>query len=194
MPRLYLLAMALLLGACDEPAAPAAAPGADTGSVYHVGIVVDDLDAAMARWSGAHAAGPFFVARHFPFRNAVLDGNPVSPDVSLAFGYAGDFLIELIERHDSGPLPYERAGLHHVAYLSDDVGQSVAAAESAGYRCRFRADFPGGRLAYCRLAGATGADYVEYVQRSDGVEALLAMMYTASRGWDGADPVRELAF
>ncbi|MEO0998177.1 MAG: VOC family protein [Pseudomonadota bacterium] len=186
--------MALLLAACGQPAGPPAPPGTDTGSVYHVGIVVDDLDTAMARWTGDHAAGPFFVARHFPFHDAVLDGSALSPDVSLAFGYAGDFLIELIERHDSGPSPYERAGLHHVAYLSDDVGQSVAAAESGGYDCRFRAGFPGGRLAYCRVAGATGADYVEYVQRSDGIDALLAMMYEASRGWDGADPVRELAF
>lgn len=194
------LAMALtVLAACGG--APDEAPvGLEIAEdeIYHMGFVVEDLDAAMQQWSEDYGIGPFFVARQFDFQNADYRGRPTAPSVSLAFAFNGEFMIELIQQLDETPSVYteliERSGygFHHIAYLRSDVDASVAEAEAMGHECIFRADFAGGRLAYCEPDGQIGPGIVEYVQRSPDVEAMLNMMYEAAAAWDGSELVRTL--
>lgn len=166
--------------------------------IYHMGFVVDDLDAAIARWMAELGVGPFFVAKQFVFENPDYRGKSKAPPVSLAFAYDGHIMIELIEPLDETPSPYQELiartgyGFHHLGYLSDDVDASARQAEARGYRCIFRANFAGGRLAYCDPDGLIGTGVIEFVQRSPDVEALLDKMHEAAASWDGNDPVRPL--
>lgn len=166
--------------------------------IYHLGFVVEDLAAAIDHWAGDHGVGPFFVAHDFEFRNPDYRGRPLAPRVDLAFAFNGRLMIELIEQVDDTPSVYRELvaesgyGFHHLGYLRRDLEASIRAAEEMGHACIFRAGFEGGSLVYCRPGDALGAGAIEYVQRTEGVEALLDMMYRAALAWDGSEAVRNL--
>jgi methylmalonyl-CoA/ethylmalonyl-CoA epimerase len=199
--RTWLLALLglLVLTACQpESPEPDEAPlRFESSEVYHLGFIVEDLNSAIRSWTEQRGFGPFFLFRNFAFENPDYRGNASAPQVSIAFGFNGSLLVELIEQHDNTPSVYtevrDRSGLgfHHFAYLSDDVDSSIRESEARGNVCVFRADFAGGRLAYCE-SDALETGFVEYVQRSPEIDSLLDLIYQSSRDWDGQEPIREL--
>ena len=70
---------------------------------------------------GALLHGAASQRRSFAYR-----GRDVEADVSYAFGYLGDMMIQFIEQHDDKPSIYRdmytngEEGFHHVAYLVSD--------------------------------------------------------------------------
>lgn len=87
---------------------------------------VTSIDAAAEKWSSAFGAGPFFAARHHRCEEFTYRGTAVEADVSYAFGYLGETMIQFIEQHDDLPSIYRdmykagEEGFHHVAYLVSD--------------------------------------------------------------------------
>lgn len=165
--------------------------------IYHLGFTVENLDTAMAEWQKNRGFGPFFVIRGFAFEDPQYRGETAAPEVDLAFAFNGRLMVELMHQRDETPSVYTETitasgyGFHHFAYLSDNVDVSVRAAEAAGDTCVFRANFAGGRLAYCQTS-LMDAGFVEYVERNQDIEALLNVMYQAALDWDGSEPVRNL--
>ena len=94
--------------------------------LFQHAYLVNDLDAAARRWHQVLGAGPFFAARHHRADRFLYRGEPVEADVSYAFGYLGDLMIQLIEQHDDTPSIYRdmyargQEGFHHVATLVPD--------------------------------------------------------------------------
>lgn len=200
MNHMTICVLALVVCGCsadriDQPSQSTLSIGSE--EIYHLGFTVENLDKAMADWQRDRGFGPFFVIRGFVFENPQYRGGTEAPQVDLAFSFNGTLMVELMQQRDETQSVYTETitaagyGFHHFAYLSDDVDASVKAAEAAGDTCVFRADFAGGRLAYCETS-LMDKGFVEYVERSPDIEALLNVMYQAAVDWDGSEPVREL--
>ena len=96
-----------------------------TGGIHHVGIAVDDLEAAIARWTSVFGA----TLEH---RERVEDQG-----VEAASLRVGDARIELLAALDADTpvgkfLAKRGPGMHHVAFASADVGAELARLKADG--------------------------------------------------------------
>ncbi len=101
------------------------APGIE-GRLYHVGVVVRDVDLAMARYRALlrvpafHRLDTNYQARHREWEGTIANRN--------AFGKWGDLVVELVEPGlGQGPagefLATRGEGVFHVGYATDDPTQ-----------------------------------------------------------------------
>lgn len=94
--------------------------------LFQYAYFVTSIDAAAEKWAKAFGAGPFFMARHHRCEEFTYRGTATEADVSYAFGYLGDTMIQFIEQHDDKPSIYRdmyrsgEEGFHHIAYLVSD--------------------------------------------------------------------------
>lgn len=94
--------------------------------LFQVAYFVSDLTASIHKWADEFGAGPFFVAWHHKTDEFSYRGTAQEADVSYAFGYLGDMMIQLIQQHDDTPSIYRdmyadgEEGYHHIAYLVSD--------------------------------------------------------------------------
>lgn len=104
----------------------------------HVGVIVDDLDAALAFFAelGLEEAGRGQVDGEWVDRIVGLEG--VENEFAFVKTPDGHGRLELIRFHrppaEGGgePLPANTIGLRHVAFVVDDVDASVAALQGHG--------------------------------------------------------------
>ena len=101
-------------------------PGNLALGLHHVGVVVADLDAALARYGALGFAAPE--------RIALPDQAVVAATFRAGSGY-----VELIQPTDpAGPIARFMSkrgeGLHHVAYRVPDVREALARLAAAGVR------------------------------------------------------------
>jgi hypothetical protein len=109
---------------------------------------VADLDAAIETWHRVYGAGPFVVAPHHRCTTFDYRGTAVEADVSYAFGYLGDTMIQFIVQHDDTPSIYRemfasgQEGYHHMGFLVSDFEAEFARRCDAGFEpaCRLHAD------------------------------------------------------
>ena len=94
--------------------------------IFQQAYFVDDLDRAIHEWHRLYGAGPFVVAPHHRCDEFTYRGTSQEADVSYAFGYLGDTMIQFIVQHDDTPSIYRemyadgQQGYHHLAYLVTD--------------------------------------------------------------------------
>lgn len=166
--------------------------------VFQNAYVVNDLDQAAQRWADTCGAGPFFMTRHHRTDDFLYRGQPIEADVSYAFGYLGDLMIQLIQQHDDQPSIYRdmfppgAEGFHHIALL-------VPAAQFAGERQRI---MNLGHAAACDLkAGGVNATYLDtrasigvFLELHDDpprIPVTFEQWRQAHLAWDGANPIIE---
>jgi len=95
-------------------------------ALFQQAFFVNSIDEAAAKWARAFGAGPFCMVRHHHCDEFTYRGTANEADVSYAFGYLGDLMIQFIEQHDESPSIYRdmyargQEGFHHVAYLVSD--------------------------------------------------------------------------
>lgn len=171
---------------------------AGLGEVMQLAFVPADFDAALRHWTETMGAGPFFALEHVALEDLKYRGRPSDIDFSMALGYWGDIQIELIRQHNDAPSIYKawrdegREGLHHVCILTDDMDEARAVAAAAGAEVVQEGRLAGGgSVIYVDPGGGSGG-LVEILQRTEGGQALFAMMREAARGWDGSAPLRRL--
>lgn len=167
---------------------------ASLGSATQVGYLVDDLDEAIRGWIDRLGVGPWTV-----FRNVELDGayrgEPTHVTMHVALGYQGETQIELIQPVNDAPSPYRGGdgkvllGIHHVAWLVDDLDARVAALAASGMDTRFTAANPTTRVAYLADPATPGA-LIELIESAVTAD-LIVQGIAASRDWDGSNPVTE---
>ncbi len=119
------------MSAASDPADPAAGPAGDHGVWFQQAYLVDDLDRAATLWHERYGAGPFFVTEHHRTDTFDYRGTDQEADVSYAFGYLGDMMIQFIVQHDDTPsiyldmypdgTPPGGLGFHHSGFLVPDV-------------------------------------------------------------------------
>jgi len=168
------------------------------GPIQQLGYVVADLDESVQRWTDHLGVGPWTV-----FRNVKLEGRyrgqPTVVTMDVALGYQGEMQIELIEATNASSSPYRAddgtalKGLHHVAWMVDDLDASVAAAEARGLKTVFTAGNEASRVAYMEAPGEEGHLY-ELIESASTAE-LLKQGILATRSWDGvSNPITVFDF
>ena len=166
-------------------------------AIDQIGFLVDDLDAAVARWIRHSGVGPWTV-----FRNVTMDGDyrgtPTRVGMDVALGYQGDMQIELIKVTNEAPSPYRAddgtplSGLHHLARIDDDLDAAVTDAQARGLRLDYTAFNPATRVAYLSAPDEPGTLF-EFIQGA-GMRAMWETGVAEARSWNGEDPVRVIDF
>jgi len=167
------------------------------GELMQLAFVPDDFDAAIKHWTEVMGVGPFFVMENIHLDQMKYRGEPTEAVFTVAWAYWGDLQIELIKPQDDHPSIYSGEyadigdGLHHVAFLIDDIEKAYAACERHGAEVVLEGNFGNTRVIYADPGQGPGS-LVEVLQQDPDGPDLFGMIKAASINWDGSDPVRSL--
>lgn len=102
--------------------------------IFHVGILVDDLDEAIDRYG--RTLGLTFGARQDRCLSVGMDGAPVDTDLSLVYSHQGPPYIELMQANPGVGIwgAHRSPGFHHVGAWVDDLDGRVAELAAQGTR------------------------------------------------------------
>lgn len=110
------------------------------GTLFQIGYVVPNLDAALAHLNTMLGAPRFMVLRDIVVENGWFRGAPATISHSMAFGYVGDVQFEIIE-NVAGKSTYSEflervpeGGVHHLGYSVEDYDAATADLLARGYR------------------------------------------------------------
>lgn len=137
------------------------------GVLFQQAYLVNDLRAAIEEWDALFGAGPFVITEHHRTDTFDYRGTEHEADVSYAFGYLGDMMIQFIVQHDDTPSIYRdmyaagETGFHHVGILCEDVPTEVARMEAAGFACGTFLHADGVDAAYLDTRSVNGG-FTEY--------------------------------
>ncbi|RVQ68682.1 hypothetical protein EKN06_00135 [Croceicoccus ponticola] len=167
--------------------------------VEQLGYLVDDLDAAMAHWTGTLGAGPFFVLPERRFVELAHGGVACDEQMiaGVAMGQLGPVQIELIVP-GGGPSTYHRflgaggRGLHHLGYIADDYVAARQEAVDGGLRIATEGRSQATRFCYIENEAALAEPCFELIEACDVINDVFAMVARAHAEWDGSEPVRYL--
>jgi hypothetical protein len=130
---------------------------------YHVGIVVDDLDDALAWWS--NTAG-YRWCQELNVENVLVTSESETV-VPLRFTYSMDAPhVELIQTIPGTILAPSAASCHHLGYWTDDIQSDLTALEGAGAKIDGRGFWPDGRGPIWAFATPPTGSRIELVPRS----------------------------
>ena len=74
--------------------------------IFQQAYLVNSIDESAKKWSDLYGAGPFVFTHHHKTDKFEYRNTPDEADVSYAFGYLGDTMIQFIEQHDETPSIY----------------------------------------------------------------------------------------
>lgn len=160
--------------------------------IAQIGLVVTDLDAAIRRWHTTVGLGPWTVYRNVSMQTEYR-GRPGVVTIDVGLAQQAETQIELIQPTNDGPSPYRdddgraREGLHHLAWLSDDLDATLKEVTANGLKLVFRAESPGTRVAYVEQENEPGLLF-EYIESPQNREQIAAAV-EAARSWDGREPI-----
>jgi hypothetical protein len=164
------------------------------GPIKQVAWLVEDIEPSARRWSRFSGIGPWTI-----YRNVTLTGQyrgqPTVIVMDVALSYQDELQIELISPRSTTPSPYQDpetgktlVGMHHVAWMTDDLARDKARGRERGLEIVFEATNAVTNVAYFASADEPGL-LLEFMQASpmllDGFEQGVA----ASRAWDGVEPI-----
>jgi len=162
------------------------------GAVDQLGFVVADLDRSLASRMRALGLGPWTVFREVTL-NGRYRGQPTRVIIDVALAYQGEVQIELIQPVGDAPSPYRGTngaplcGIHHMAWIVEDLDVAVANATARGLSMVFEASNPATRVAYLEAESDPGVLY-EFIEGA-GMREMVAAGIAAARRWDGSDPI-----
>lgn len=171
--------------------------GQPFGAIAQTAFIVPDLPTAIMHWTQHLGAGPFFVLDHLLAPGQVYRGQESRADVTLAMGFTGHMMIELIQPLDNHPSVYRETierrgfGFHHFGLAFADCEATARDYQARGFAEAYRAAVPtGGEVIY--LDDGTGPDtgFIELLPVTPGMDATFTRFWEASRNWNGADPIR----
>jgi catechol 2,3-dioxygenase-like lactoylglutathione lyase family enzyme len=168
------------------------------GSRMQLGIVVRDLDAAMAYWTDTLKVGPFVVFENSVLGRKVTYRGKVTPlETSLAFSYLGDIQIELVWQANDAPSPYKdfldsgREGLQHIGFWPERFDEACQELEGQGFREIFAMYLDDGsrNVAYYETPPHIGFT-VELVPWTSARAVYFGRIKSIVDQWNGSRPVR----
>jgi hypothetical protein len=171
--------------------------GQPMGGVAQTAFITPDLHGEIRRWAADMRAGPFFVLDHLLAPGQTYRGEESRADVTLAMGFAGHMLIELIQPLDENPSVYREAiekrgyGFHHLGIACADVDASSRDYQAKGYHEAYRAAVPtGGEVVYLDNGKGAELGFLELLPVTPAMDETFTRFWEASRDWDGSDPIR----
>jgi catechol 2,3-dioxygenase-like lactoylglutathione lyase family enzyme len=171
---------------------------AGLGAPVQIAYAVPDARLAAQEWIERFGAGPFFVRPHIPVVDVVYRGQPSTFDHTSAYGQWGALMVELVQDHGTSPsvvreryAPHE-SGLHHLAFIVGDLDEVTERLVAGGHTLAMTARTSNTRFHFVD-AVATLGHMIELYEESDRIRAFYEMVRAAADGWDGSDPIRQLA-
>jgi hypothetical protein len=165
--------------------------------VAQTAFIVENLEAAIRQWAADMRAGPFFVLPRFLTPGQMYRGAESRADITLAMGFAGHMLFELIQPLDENPSVYRETierrgfGFHHLGIACTDVEAASRDYQARGYHEAFRASVPtGGEVVYLDNGEGAAKGFIELLPVTPGMDETFTRFWRASQGWDGSDPIR----
>ncbi len=165
------------------------------GAVRQVGYVVNDLDDALAHWTGTLGVGPWFKIPNLVLDDCDYRGQTVSTEISFAIANSGEMQFELIQPQGDTPSCYSEflaegtAGPHHMAWWTEDFDATLERATRQGWEQIQSGDAMGTR--FCYFDGAQRGALAELMELNDMSRWLADHTRDAALSWDGlSDPVR----
>lgn len=165
--------------------------------LIEVAYVVDDMDRAVAHWTGNYGVGPFFTGL-FEVPDQSYRGTPAPGRMMVSFGYSNGALVELIQPLDDGPSVYHEVleatgpGPHHVMFRIDDHDAEVARYKARGFEVVQSGRFGTSDFSMVDTRRETGS-FTEIMAFGEALNALYERIKTASEEWDGVtEPQRKL--
>ena len=162
------------------------------GPVRQLGYLVSDLEDSVATWQNTLGVGPWTLIKNVPLKCEYM-GQPSEPLIDIALAYQGDMQIELIQQTNEAPSPYlsffqeKRFGLHHTAYLCDDINGSVAAATQQGHEIVCDIKMPdGARYVYTQVPGLGKDIFIEFLQATPIMKQMFSDGIAAAKTYDGS--------
>lgn len=164
------------------------------GPIVQIGYVVGDLDEAVAGRIAGLGLGPWTI-----FRGSVLNGHyrgkATTVTMDVALGYQDGMQIELIQQRGVDASPYVDAngpkiGVHHIAWIVDDLDVALADATARGLTPVFTAGNAAVRVAYLSAPHEPDVLY-ELIEGAD-MRAMIDAGIAATAAWDGSNPITEI--
>lgn len=148
-------------------------PPVASGPIYQICWVVEDLDRAEGLFTEAFGVPTWtrWPEVHFGPPRCTLRGEPADYVIDISIGYAGAQQVELIAPVRGTSLYAEHLarsgpGLHHVAYLVDDMERAVAVASARGLSISQRGAFEEAIEFVYLDASSAGAPHIELMSLS----------------------------
>lgn len=94
--------------------------------LFQQAYLVNDLEHSCREWARLFGAGPFLLVPHHRTDTFTYRGTDEEADVSYAFGYLDNMMIQFIQQHDDTPSIYRdmfeagTEGFHHAGMLVSD--------------------------------------------------------------------------
>ena len=104
--------------------------------LYHVGVVVPDVRAAMEQYS--RALGFTWTEVGDTVLDVVVDGEPRQARIAATYSRQGPPYLELVEELSGAVWAQGALGLHHVGFWTDDLEGSVRRLDDSGFAGRVR--------------------------------------------------------
>ena len=165
------------------------------GPIRQVAYLVEDLPASVERWSRYAGIGPWTV-----YRNVELIGHCRRRDtivrIDVGLSYQDGLQIELIQPTSRSVSPYQDAGgrilvgMHHIAWMTDDLARDRALALARGMSVAFEAGNEATSVVYLEAPAEPGMLY-EFIQTSPLLLQGFAAGAAAARDWDGQQVILE---
>jgi hypothetical protein len=170
--------------------------GQPDDGVIQMAYVVEDIERSMLDFAKKLKIGPWFLLEHFTGDGAQYRGQPTNVDVSIAMGFAGHMMIELIQQRNDAPSVYRDViakkgyGFHHWGVATWNFDADVERYRASGYELAFFARVPSGaRVGYMDTT-VDLPGMIELIELGAAFEPTFNRFYQASIGWDGNDPIR----
>jgi hypothetical protein len=169
--------------------------------VRQLAYKVNDVSAAALAHHRKFGSGPFFVLHHVALASSCHRSVERPFDHSSAYGQWGSVMVELVQQHnpdDSAlhemfPFGSGKEGLHHAALFVDDLQGAIARFAGEGATlAQISVTATGTAFAFIDARASFG-HMLELYEPNEALTSFYDFVADAARGWDGRDPVRELA-
>jgi catechol 2,3-dioxygenase-like lactoylglutathione lyase family enzyme len=145
------------------------------GPIFQVAWIIEDIAASERRFTDTLGISAWtrFDDVHFSAESWTYRGHPADFTIHVSLGYAGRQQVELIQPVLGDNLYTEHLrrrgpGLHHVAYLADDLEATVRAGTEQGMAVLQRGSLAGCDYVYLD-GGGDGGWCIELMRLSDGM-------------------------
>ena len=166
------------------------------GPIRQIAYIVEDLDAAIRHWIAFAGIGPWTVYKNTSMRGHCR-GADTTVKMNVGLSYQDEAQIELIQVTSRTPSPSQDAsgrsliGMHHIAWLSQDIDGDVARARQRGLVPAFEASNGVVRVAYMESAAEPGL-LLEFIEAAPVVLESFASGIKAAQEWDGGKAVAQV--
>ncbi len=131
--------------------------------VHHVGVVVKDMKKALAHYESL-GLGPFEPLKLSPAEGFLRGKSLISTPI-ISMGEVGGIVMELLQPTEDESLIKEfyearGEGIHHIAFLVDDIDKETEKLVRKGYKVLFNQKFGKGGCAFFDT-GQVGGVWIE---------------------------------